>query len=141
MAKWLVKSEPSSWSFDDQVAAGAKGTTWNGVRNHQAKQHLMAMKKGEEAFFYHSNEDKAVVGIIKVARTYYPDPTDASGKFGMVDFTVVRALPKPVTLDAIKAEPTLADMVLVKNSRLSVQPVADAEWDTVLAMSKGAGPQ
>ncbi len=94
MAKWLVKSEPSSWSFDQQVAAGAKGTTWNGVRNHTAKQYLMAMKKGDEAFFYHSNEGKAVVGIVKVVKTYYPDPTDASGKFGMVDFAVVRPLPQ-----------------------------------------------
>ena len=102
MAKWLVKSEPSSWSFDQQVAAGAKGTHWNGVRNHTAKQYLMAMKKGEEAFFYHSNEGKAVVGIVKVIKTYYPDPTDASGKFGMVDFAVVR--PLPVLPDAISSQ-------------------------------------
>ena len=140
MAKWLVKSEPSSWSFDQQIAAGKEGTPWNGVRNHTAKQCLMAMKKGEEAFFYHSNEGKAVVGIVKVIRTYYPDPTDASGKFGMVDFAVVRPLEHPVTLDAIKAEPRLADMMLVKNSRLSVQPVTDEEWDHVLTMSKHGEP-
>lgn len=140
MAKWLVKSEPSSWSFDQQVAAGKTGTPWNGVRNHQAKAHLMAMKKGEQAFFYHSNEGKAVVGIVKVIKTYYPDPTDTSGKFGMVDFALVRALKHPVTLEAIKAEPALADMVLVKNSRLSVQPVTDAEWDRVVAMANEQEP-
>ena len=134
MAKWLVKSEPSSWSFDQQVEAGAKGTTWNGVRNHSAKLHLMAMEVGDEAFFYHSNEGKAVVGIVAVSRTYYPDPTDASGKFGMVDFKAVRRLPKPVTLDAIKEESSLAEMVLVKNSRLSVQPVTEAEWAAVCQM-------
>lgn len=136
MAKWLVKSEPSSWSFDQQVAAGKAGTPWNGVRNHTAKSNLKAMQTGEEVFFYHSNDGKSVVGIVKVIRTYYPDPTDASGKFGMVDFAAVRALKTPVTLEAIKAEPTLADMMLVKNSRLSVQPVTDVEWDAVLAMSK-----
>ena len=136
MAKWLVKSEPSSWSFDQQIAAGTDGTTWNGVRNHTAKQNLMAMKKGEEAFFYHSNEGKAIVGIVKVSRTFYPDPTDASGKFGMVDFAVVRPLKRPVTLDEIKEDPQFADMMLVKNSRLSVQPVTDAEWAAVLALSK-----
>lgn len=136
MAKWLVKSEPSSWSFDQQIAAGKAGTPWNGVRNHTAKQNLMAMTKGEQAFFYHSNEGKAVVGIVKVARTFYPDPTDASGKFGMVDFAAVRPLKRPVTLDEIKADPQFADMMLVKNSRLSVQPVTDAEWAAMLALSK-----
>ena len=136
MSKWLVKSEPSSWSFDHQIAAGKTGTNWNGVRNHTAKQNLMNMQKGDEAFFYHSNQGKAVVGIVKVIRTYYPDPTDASGKFGMVDFAAVRALQTPVPLDVIKAEPRLADMMLVKNSRLSVQPVTDAEWDLVLETAK-----
>ena len=137
MAKWLVKSEPSSWSFDQQIAAGKTGTNWNGVRNHTAKQNLMAMKRGDQTFFYHSNEGKAIVGIVKVSRTYYPDPTDASGKFGMVDFVVVKPLKQPVTLDAIKAEPKLADMMLVRNSRLSVQPVTDEEWKFVLGMGKG----
>lgn len=137
MAKWLVKSEPSSWSFDQQIAAGTTGTNWNGVRNHTAKQNLMAMKRGDQTFFYHSNEGKAIVGIVKVSRTYYPDPTDSSGKFGMVDFVVVKPLKQPVTLDAIKAEPKLVDMMLVRNSRLSVQPVTDEEWAFVLAMAKG----
>ena len=134
MAYWLVKSEPGSWSFDQQVAAGAKGAPWNGVRNHQAKRHLMAMKVGDRVFFYHSNEGKAVVGIVEVTKPYYPDDTDPSGRFGMVDVKALEALPEPVTLEAIKAEPSLADMVLVRNSRLSVQPVTAAEWKAVCAM-------
>jgi predicted RNA-binding protein with PUA-like domain len=134
MAHWLVKSEPSAWSFAQQVAAGKKGTSWNGVRNHAAKLNLMAMKLGDEAFFYHSNEGKDIVGVVEVIKLYYPDPTDESGKFGMVDFRAVRALPKPVSLEAIKADKRLADMALVKLSRLSVQPVADAEWKIVCAM-------
>ncbi len=134
MAHWLVKSEPAKWSFADQVEAGDKGTFWNGVRNHGAKQHLMAMKVGDQGFFYHSNDGKAVVGIVEVVKPYYPDHTDETGKFGMVDLKAVRPLP-PVTLERIKAEPRLADMVLVKNSRLSVQPVTDAEWAVVLEMA------
>jgi predicted RNA-binding protein with PUA-like domain len=134
MAYWLFKSEPASWSWDDQVAAGAKGTTWNGVRNHQAKQNLMAMKRGDQGFFYHSNEGKAVVGIVEVAKEYYPDPTDETGKFGMVDLTAVKPLAHPVTLEAIKAEGKLKGMVLVNNSRLSVQPVTEAEWTLVCRM-------
>jgi predicted RNA-binding protein with PUA-like domain len=134
MAYWLFKSEPSSWSWDDQVKAGAKGTTWNGVRNHQAKQNLMAMKRGDQGFFYHSNEGKAVVGIVEVTKEYYPDPTDETGKFGMVDLKAVKPLPRPVTLDAIKAEGKLAAMALVNNSRLSVQPVTEAEWALVCRM-------
>ena len=91
MAHWLLKSEPSVWSFEEQVAAGKKGTKWSGIRNHSAKLNMMAMKVGEEAFFYHSNEDKAIVGIVEVIKPYYPDPTDASGKFGMVDIRAVSA--------------------------------------------------
>ena len=134
MAYWLVKSEPSSWSWDQQVAAGAEGTFWSGVRNHLAKTHLQAMRRGDEGLFYHSNEGKAVVGIVSVVREYYPDHTDASGRFGMVDVAAVRPLARPVTLEAIRAEPRLADMVLVRNSRLSVQPVTQAEWRLVTAM-------
>ena len=139
VAHWLLKSEPSSWSWDQQVKAGAKGTFWNGVRNHSAKLNLMAMKKGEKGFFYHSNEDKAVVGIVEIIKTYYPDHTDESGKFGMVDVKAVKALKKPVTLAEIKAEPRLKDMVLVNNSRLSVQPVSDEEWRVVLEMAGEKG--
>jgi predicted RNA-binding protein with PUA-like domain len=134
MAYWLFKSEPSSWSWNDQVAAGAKGTTWNGVRNHQAKQNLMAMKRGDQGFFYHSNEGKAVVGIVEVIKEYYPDPTDETGKFGMVDLKAVEPFTRPVTLDAIKAEGALKTMALVNNSRLSVQPVTEAEWALVCRM-------
>ena len=134
MAHWLIKSEPAKWSWDDQVKAGTKGTHWNGVRNHSAKLSLMAMQLGEQAFFYHSNEGKAVVGIVKVIKLYYPDPSDASGKFGMVDFAASEGFKVPVTLEAIKAEAALKDMVLVNNSRLSVQPVRQAEWELVCAM-------
>jgi predicted RNA-binding protein with PUA-like domain len=134
MARWLLKSEPSSWSWDQQVEAGEKGTFWSGVRNHTAKQYLMAMKLGEQAFFYHSNEGKAVVGIVAVIKLYYPDPSDPSGKFGMVDVKAVKPMPKPVTLDAVKAEPRLKQMVLVNNSRLSVQPVTAEEWAIVCEM-------
>ena len=134
MAYWLFKSEPSSWSWDDQVKAGAKGTTWNGVRNHQAKQNLMTMKRGDQGFFYHSNEGKAVVGIVEVTKEYYPDHTDETGRFGMVDIKAVKPLPRPVTLDAVKAEPKLKAMALVNNARLSVQPVTAEEWALVCRM-------
>lgn len=134
MAYWLFKSEPATWSWDQQVAAGETGTFWNGVRNHLAKKHLMAMRVGERGFFYHSNEGKAVVGVVEVIRPYYPDHTDETGRFGMVDVRAVEAMPVPVTLEAIKTEPALKDMVLVNNSRLSVQPVSDAEWALVRAM-------
>lgn len=134
MAYWLLKSEPSSWSWDQQVAAGAKGTFWSGVRNHTAKNNLMAMRRGDRAFFYHSGEAKAIVGIAEVIKEYYPDHTDESGKFGMVDVKAVEALPKPVTLGEIKKAPKLKDMALVKYSRLSVQPVSDEEWRIVLRL-------
>ncbi len=134
MAYWLFKSEPATWSWDQQVAAGAEGTFWNGVRNHLAKKQLMAMQVGERGFFYHSNEGKAVVGVVEVIRPYYPDHTDETGRFGMVDVRAVEAMAVPVTLDAIKAEAALKDMVLVNNSRLSVQPVTPEEWALVRAM-------
>lgn len=105
------------------------------MRNHLAKKHLMAMKKGERGFFYHSNDERAVVGVVEIIRDYYPDHTDESGKFGMVDVKAVKALKKPVTLADIKAEPRLAGMVLVNNSRLSVQPVTDDEWAVVMGMA------
>ena len=117
-----------------QVKAGAKGTFWSGVRNHVAKQHLMAMKLGDKAFFYHSNEGKEIVGIVEIIKTYYPDHTDETGKFGMVDLKAVGPLKRPITLDEIKKEPRLAKMVLVNNSRMSVQPVTDEEWGLVCEM-------
>lgn len=134
MAHWLVKSEPSVWSWDQQVAAGAKGTHWNGVRNHLAKQHMMAMKLGEQAFFYHSNEGKEIVGIVEVIKLFYPDPSDESGKFGMVDFKAVKPLKKPVTLAQVKATPSLKNMSLVTSMRLSVQPVTAEEWKIICKM-------
>lgn len=136
MAYWLIKSEPFKWSWDQQVAAGKKGTHWDGVRNHLAKQQLMAMKKGEQAFFYHSNEGKEIVGIVEVAKEFYPDPSDESGKFGMVDFRAVKPLPKPVTLQQVKATEALQDMALMRFSRLSVQPVTEGEWKLVCKMGE-----
>lgn len=132
MAYWLIKSEPGTWSWDQHVKAGADA--WTGVRNHQAKAHLKAMTPGDEALFYHSGDDKAAVGITKVVKAAYPDPTDASGAFVCVDFRAERALGRPVTLSEIKADAALKDMVLVKNSRLSVQPVTAAEWKRVLEL-------
>jgi predicted RNA-binding protein with PUA-like domain len=131
---WLFKSEPSSWSWDDQLAAGDKGTFWSGVRNHTAKQNLQAMRTGDRGFFYHSGEEKAVVGVVEVIKEYYPDHTDQSGKFGMVDVKAVAPMPRPVTLEEIKAEPKLKDMAVVKFSRLSVQPVTAEEWRLVCRM-------
>jgi predicted RNA-binding protein with PUA-like domain len=134
MAHWLVKSEPDVFSWDDQKRLGAKGGAWTGVRNHGAKLHLMAMQKGDRAFYYHSNDQRAVVGVVEVIRTAYPDPTDESGKFVCVDVKAKDAFPTPVTLAQVKATPALAQMVLVVNSRLSVQPVTDAEWAIICAM-------
>lgn len=131
MAYWLVKSEPDVFSWDDQKKLGAKGGPWTGVRNHGAKLHMMAMKKGDRAFYYHSNDQRAVVGVVEVTKTAYPDPTDESGKFVCVDVKAKEAMPTPVTLAAIKGEPKLAEMVLVKNSRLSVQPVTADEWKAI----------
>ena len=131
MAYWLVKSEPDSWSWDEQVKAGAKGTPWTGVRNHTAKANLMKMKKGDRAFFYHSNEGKEIVGIVEVAKEHYPDPTDKTGKFVVVDFKAVEPLKTPVTLAQAKADKKLAEMALIKFSRLSVQPVTADEWKHV----------
>ena len=134
MAHWLFKSEPSAWSFEKLAQCGAKGTDWNGVRNHSAKLNMQAMKVGEQGFFYHSGEGKAIVGVVEVCKAYRPDPTDASGKFGMVDIHAVRPLPRPVTLEEVKAEKRLEAMALVTNSRLSVQPVTAAEWILVCKM-------
>lgn len=135
MAKWLYKSEPDTWSWEQQVARGAQGEHWNGVRNYLARKHLMAMKNGDQGFFYHSNQGKEIVGIVEVIREYYPDHTDPTGRFGMVDLRAVHALPKPVSLQAVKDEPRLKDMVLANNTRLSVQPVTEEEWAIVLEMA------
>ena len=134
MAHWLLKTEPETWSWEMQKKKGAKGEPWSGVRNHTAKRNMMAMKKGDECFFYHSGEEKAVVGIVKVSGEYRPDPTDEKGIFGLVIVEAVKDVPKPVTLADCKANPKLKDMSLVNSFRLSVQPVTDAEWKEVCRM-------
>lgn len=130
---WLVKSEPFKWSWDMQVKKGVQG--WDGVRNYQASNNMKAMKTGDLAFFYHSNEGKEIVGIVEVVEEYHPDPTDESGKFGMVSFKAVKPLKKTVTLAQIKDTPKLKDMALLKQSRLSVSPVTKEEWDFILKLS------
>jgi len=132
MAYWLMKSEPSSYSWQQLVKE--RRTFWSGVRNFQASSNLKAMKNGDRAFFYHSGEDKAVVGIAEIVKEYYPDHTDESGKFGMVDVIPIAALPKPVTLAQIKAEPKLKDLALVRQSRLSVMPIDEKSWRLICAM-------
>ena len=135
MNYWLIKSEPEAWSWDQQVKKGGKGDAWTGVRNHTAKQNLMKMKKGDRAFFYHSGEGKAVVGTVEVIRESYPDPTATAGDpWVAVDVRALAPFAKPVTLAAIKADAKLKDMALIKLSRLSVQPVAAAEWKTICKM-------
>src|SRR5581483_6103179 len=132
MAYWLMKSEPGSWSWDQQVKSGAKGEAWTGVRNFQARANLAKMKKGDRAFFYHSGEEKAVVGIVEIVREHYPDPTAKKDEpWIVVDVKAVAPLAHPVTLQTIKAEPKLKDMVLVRSSRLSVQPVTAEEWRAI----------
>jgi len=132
MAHWLMKSEPSAYSWDQLVKD--KRTNWNGVRNYQAANNLKAMKSGDRAFFYHSNEGLAVVGIVEIVKAAYPDPGDKTGRFVMVDVKPVMALKTPVTLAAIKAEAKLKEMKLVKQGRLSVSPVSGEEWKTICKM-------
>ena len=133
MAYWLVKSEPSTYGWDQMVKD--KRTFWSGVRNHQASNNLKAMKKGDLAFFYHSNEGLAIVGIVKIVKEYYPDHTDESGKFGMVDVEAVKPVARPVTLAEIKAEPALKEFGLVRQSRLSVVAATDEQWALLLKMT------
>ena len=134
MAYWLVKDEPESWSYAMHAAAGV--AEWDGVRNHQAAANLRAMRKGERAFFYHSVTEKQIAGVLEVVREAYPDPTDPEGKWVAVDFKAVAPLPRPVTLAAIKADKRLANLALIRQSRLSVMPVSAAEW-AVLARLGG----
>lgn len=132
MQYWLVKSEPESWSWDDQVRVGVEG--WNGVRNYQAANNMKAMNLGDRAFFYHSVKEKSIVGIVEVVREYYPDASDPTGRFVMVDFKAVKPVPKPVSLADIKGEPRLAELALLKQSRLSVVPIDAASWKIISAM-------
>ena len=134
MAHWLLKTEPETFGWDDQVKKGAKGEAWTGVRNFTAKRHLKTMKKGEHAFFYHTGDEKRIVGIVEVIKESYPDPTDEKGVFVCVDVRAIEPIPNPVTRASVRAEPKLADMVLVHQPRLSVQPVTDAEWQLVCKM-------
>ena len=138
MAKWLVKSEPDAFSWDQQVAN--KVEAWTGVRNHMAKLNLMAMKKGDRAFFYHSNIGKEVVGVVEVVREAYPDPSaEAGSPWVCVDMKAVAPMPEPVTLAAIKAEPKLADIALIRMSRLSVMPISDPHWAIIARMGGWKG--
>ncbi|MEX2649594.1 MAG: EVE domain-containing protein [Alphaproteobacteria bacterium] len=137
MAYWLVKSEPGAWSWDDMVRA--KRTEWDGVRNHQAKLNLMAMKKGDTAFFYHSGDEKAVVGTVEVVKEAYPDDSDPTGTFVMVDVKALAPMPRPVSLAAIKADPRFKDFGLVRFSRLSVVPVDAEHWKAIAAMGGAKG--
>jgi predicted RNA-binding protein with PUA-like domain len=140
MAYWLMKSEPEAWSWNQQKKEGAKGAEWDGVRNFQARNNMRAMKKGDLAFFYHSGEEKQAVGIVKVVKEAHPDSTDPSDQWECVDVAAVKALPSPVTLAEIKATPALKAMVLVRNSRLSVQPVTESEWRKICAMGGLSDP-
>lgn len=133
MAYWLVKSEPTTYGWDRLVKE--KRTHWDGVRNFQAASNLKAMRKGDPVFFYHSNEGTEIVGIARVAKEYYPDPSDKTGRFGMVDLEAVKPLKTSVSLATIKAEPKLKDFALVRQSRLSVMPVAPEHWTLLLKMS------
>ncbi|MCF3973660.1 EVE domain-containing protein [Paracoccus salsus] len=135
MAYWLFKSEPDVFGWDDLVARGDRGEEWDGVRNYQARNNMRAMKKGELGLFYHSNIGKEAVGIVEVVAEAHPDSTAADPKWECVDLKAVRPLPRPVSLDLAKEEPRLKDMVLVNNSRLSVQPVSDREWAIVMELA------
>jgi predicted RNA-binding protein with PUA-like domain len=129
-----MKSEPGAWSWDDQVREGS--AEWDGVRNHQASNNMKAMKRGDRAFFYHSGNEKRILGIVEVVKEYYPDHTDASGRFGMVDVKALTPFEKPVSLAEIKAEPRLAELALVRQSRLSVLPVSAKEWALICKMGE-----
>jgi predicted RNA-binding protein with PUA-like domain len=134
MAHWLYKSEPETWSWAQQVAKGAKGTDWDGVRNFTAAQNLKAMTVGDIGFFYHSGGERQVVGLVEVTREARPDPSDKTGRFVMVTLKALEPLPKPVTLSAIKAEPKLAGMTLARLPRLSVMPVESAHFALICKM-------
>ena len=143
MHYWLLKSEPSSWSWNDQLAAPERTTLWDGVRNFQANNVMKEMRNGDRCFFYHSVKAREIVGVVEVVKEHEYDPTDTTGRskegFGMVTVKALGPMPHPVSLDTIKAEPKLEDMVLVNNSRLSVQPVTAAQWKLICKMGRWAG--
>jgi len=130
---WLLKSEPEAWSWDNQVKEGA--SMWDGVRNYQARNNLKEMKKNDLCFFYHSVTERSIVGIVKVVKEYYPDPTDKTGRFVVVDVKAIKKLKNPISLDQIKDNSKLQDIALVKQSRLSVMPIKKVEWDIIIKMS------
>ena len=135
LAYWLFKSEPSTWSWDNQVAKGDVGEEWDGVRNYQARNFMRSMQVGDRGFFYHSQKDKEIVGIVEVIAEAHPDSTTDDERWECVDIKAVGPVPAPVTLADIKSNPKLANMVLVNNTRLSVQPVSDEEWAVICKMS------
>ncbi len=139
MAYWLFKSEPSTWGWDDQLAKGETGEEWDGVRNYQARNFMREMKLGDKGFFYHSQKERAIVGLVEVCAEAHPDSTTDDPRWECVDIKALRPVATPVTLDQIKSDPRLQDMVLVKNSRLSVQPVTEAEWTVICALA-GVAP-
>ena len=132
MAYWLIKSEPGAWSWEDHVKVGVE--PWDGVRNYQASNNMKAMAIGDKAFFYHSVKETRIVGIVEVVKLYYPDPSDASGRFGMVDFKAIEPMPNPVTLKQIKEDGRFNDIALIKQSRLSVMPIDDNAWKMICEM-------
>ncbi|WP_027256945.1 EVE domain-containing protein [Leisingera aquimarina] len=136
MRYWLFKSEPSTWSWDNQVSKGEEGEEWDGVRNYQARNFMREMKIGDRGFFYHSQKEKSVVGIVEVCAEAHPDSTTEDDRWECVDIKAVRPFSKPVSLDRIKSDPQLEEMVLVRNSRLSVQPVSEAEWSAICALGE-----
>ena len=131
---WLLKSEPSSWSWNNQVKD--KVAMWDGVRNYQARNNLMKMKKKDLCFFYHSVSEKQIIGIVEVVREYYPDPTDKTGRFVVTDVKAIKKLKRPVSLEKIKSTPKLVNIALIKQSRLSVMPLKKTEWDTIIKISE-----
>ena len=133
MKYWLLKSEPDAWSWENQVKEGA--SMWDGVRNYQARNNLKEMKKNDLCFFYHSVTERSIVGIVKVVKEYYSDPTDKTGRFVVVDVKAIKKLKNPVSLDQIKENSRLQDIALVKQSRLSVMPLKKTEWDIIIKMS------
>lgn len=134
MNYWLVKSEPGAWSWQDHIKAGT--TEWNGVRNYQAANNMKAMEPGDRAFMYHSVNEKQIIGVLEVAKAYYPDPTDKTKRFGMVDFKALYPLVEPVTLQKIKSDPRLEHLALVRQSRLSVMSIDAASWRIICMMGK-----
>tara|TARA_Y200000002_G_scaffold302628_1_gene257970 strand:- start:484 stop:888 length:405 start_codon:yes stop_codon:yes gene_type:complete len=133
MKYWLLKSEPDAWSWDNQVKQGA--SMWDGVRNYQARNNLKKMKKNDLCFFYHSVTERSIVGIVKVVKEYYPDPTDKTERFGVVDVKAVKKMKNPVSLDEIKKNNKLQAIALVKQNRLSVMPLKKSEWNVIIKMS------